>query len=538
MKQIIKRAVCRLLAFALVLHLLPAAFAYTNVSNWARPEVRAMEELGLLPDSLDDADLTKQITRLDMCRIAVLAYERMTGLKLEQPAEHPFTDTQDPDVEKAFGAGLVKGKDAGKFMPGESLSRVDFFAFVSQFITAVGFAVEDGMYADLSAFSDAASMPQWAVKHAQLTVGLGVVKGSDGGLDWSSLATAEQAIAMFYRAYLKVTEADRFPNASNWAMPSLAAMYDLGLVPENVAMSDQTGPITRGDMCKVAMRAYKLLTGIGGDEMGKPESPFTDTKDSDIALAARLGIVSGYQDGTFRPNDAMTRQEYFKITVNLLNAIGYLYNDDETVDLSDYGDSEELYKFAISPARLLISIGAVNGDTDRNLNPTDTIVCQEALAIFYRIHDFVTTWVASSAEDNRSQITRDKAQQVVDLAMKYLGWDYISGGKDPSHGGFDCSGFVYYLYKATGIKTDLYPGCSTQWRNLPDVIIPRDQLLPGDLVFFSYDDSEYLMDHVALYIGNNQIIHANTPSTGIIISDLNEPFYVRNYAGAKRIVND
>lgn len=526
-----------MLTFILMLQLLPTVNAFGNISDWAIKEVRAMDDLGLLPESLANADLTKSITRLNMCRIAVLAYQQLTGQKLEAPAEHPFRDTTDPDVEKAYGAGLVQGKGDALFMPDENLSRMDFFAFVSQFIKAVGFDITDNMYADLSAFSDSKSMPQWAVPHAQLTVGLDVVKGSDGKLDWQSKTTAEQAIAMFYRAYKKVTEKDRFPNASDWAIDSLNGMYALGLVPENVAMGNQTGPITRGDMCKVAMRAYKLLMGIGGDELGTVQSAFKDTNDSDIALAYRLGIVSGYEDGTFRPNNPMTRQEYFKITVNLLNAIGYLYFDDETINLKDYKDSNEFYNYAVPSARLLISIGVVSGDTDKNLNPADTIVCQEALAIFYRVHEFVTTWVSSSAEDDRSEVTRDKAQELVDLALSFVGYDYVYGGKSPSEG-FDCSGFVYYLYKATGIKENLYPGATTQWKSLPDVIIPRDQLLPGDLVFFSYSGIPNDMDHVALYIGNNQMVHASTPSTGVIISDLNEPFYVHYYAGAKRIINN
>ena len=536
MKQITIRTLSALLAAIMLALIIPTAHAYSKVSNWARPEVEAMEEIGLIPQSLDNADLTQKITRLDMCRIAMLAYTLLTGETVELPSEHPFTDTTDPDVERAYAAGLVSGKENNLFCPDQNLSRVDFFAFVSQFISAVDFEVDESMYADLSGFADAGELPAWAVKHTQLTVGLGIVYGTDAGLSWKKEATAEQALAMFYRAYLTVSAKDRFPDASEWAKESLNAMYALGLVPENVAMSSQTGPITRADMCKVAMRAYKLLTGIGGDEMGTPDSPFSDTDDPDIALAARLGIVSGYNDGTFRPDNSISRQEYFKITVNLLNAIGYLYFDDETVELDQYVDSDQLKNFAVSPARLLISIGAVSGNTNKELKPAESIVCQEALAIFYRIHDFVTTRVASSAEDTRSQITRDRAQELVDLALSYVGWDYIYGGKSPADGGFDCSGFVYYLYKATGIKTDLYPGATTQWNSLPDEIIPRDQLLPGDLVFFSYSGSSYDMDHVALYIGNNQIVHASTPSTGVIISDLNEPFYVRNYAGAKRII--
>lgn len=560
MKKVTARFISLMLSALMLLMIVPTANAYGKISSWAKPEIDAMEDLGLIPEYLDNADLTKNITRLDMCRIAMLSYETLTGKTVPVPAEHPFKDTTDADVEKAYSVNLVNGKGDGKFFPKETLSRKDFFAFVSQFLEAVGYSVSDSDYASLDSFSDAGTLPQWAVKHAQLTVGLGIVQGDGTKLSWDSNTTAEQALAMFYRAYIIASDGELtppetetpsvpFPNASAWALDSLEAMNELGLIPDNVVYSSMTGPITRADMCKIVMLAYKELMFVSDSDLGPVgKSPFTDTNDADIINAYRLEIVSGDGNGKFRPNDPIRRQEFFKITTNFLSAIGYIYGDEIDLDttdypdgselnLSDYPDSDDLSNYAVNSAKLLISIGVVKGDENKNLHPTNDIVCQEALAIFYRVREFVITWVAPPAadQDSRPEATQTTAQQVVEYAMSFVGkYPYIYGGESPAEGGFDCSGLVQYVYKQFGYS--LRRTSKDQW-SVSNTVIPRDQLLPGDIIYFSNNGSPSGIFHVAIYIGDNQIVHASTPTTGIIVSDLSIPYYVRNYLGAKRVIN-
>lgn len=542
MKRLTLRSVSLILAVVMLFVLVPTVHAYTT-SNWAKAEVDAMAELELIPEDLMDADLTKSITRLDMCRIAVRSYESITGGIADLPDEHPFTDTTDPDVEKAYTVGLVEGKGEGLFCPDENLRRVDYFSFVSHFLSAVGYEADESSYGDLSGFSDAQQLPNWARSAAELCVGLGIVKGSGGKLDFTSQTTGEQAMAMFHRAYLiacpdaelseppvedEPVELIPFADASKWAKDSLNKMDEQGLVPDSVKYSSMLGSITRGDMCKIAVLAYK---SIAGDVQMLAASPFTDTEDPDIVLANQLGIVNGYTDGTFRPDAPITRQEFFKIAVNFLGAIGYPYDDDPGYDLSSFSDSGALSNYAKAPARLLVSIGVVKGDTAGNLYPTARIVSQEAIVIFCRVLDFMPQWQADpvSPTEARMRILR---QELVDLALSYEGYRYVSGGKKPETG-FDCSGFVYYIYKQFGYT--LKPGCTTQWYNLPDKIIPRGELQPGDLVFFA-DGYGGDFDHVGIYIGNNKFIHAANSTKGVIITDLSESWYAERYAGAKRVL--
>ncbi len=112
---------------------------------------------------------------------------------------------------------------------------------------------------------------------------------------------------------------------------------------------------------------------------------------------------------------------------------------------------------------------------------------------------------------------------VVGIAMQYLGTPYVWGGASP--GGFDCSGFVMYVYAQMGVSLPHHAADQYNY----GVPVSRDQLEPGDLVFFDG------LGHVGIYIGNGQFIHA--PHTGDVvkISSLDESWYAATYVGARRL---
>jgi cell wall-associated NlpC family hydrolase len=112
---------------------------------------------------------------------------------------------------------------------------------------------------------------------------------------------------------------------------------------------------------------------------------------------------------------------------------------------------------------------------------------------------------------------------VVGIAMSYLGVPYRYGGADPS--GFDCSGLVAYVYAQVGVSLPHYSGA----QYAAGVAVSRDDLQPGDLVFFNG------LSHVGIYVGGGQFIHA--PHTGDVvkISSLSDSWYASTYVGARRI---
>jgi len=119
---------------------------------------------------------------------------------------------------------------------------------------------------------------------------------------------------------------------------------------------------------------------------------------------------------------------------------------------------------------------------------------------------------------------------IVDTAMAYLGVGYVYGGTSPS--GFDCSGFVYYVYGLHGYS--LNRTAASQLSN--GAVVEKDSLQPGDLVFFS-NGAGGSIGHVGLYVGNGQFIHASSGGGSVIITDLSSDYYTTYYYGARRIVS-
>ena len=121
-------------------------------------------------------------------------------------------------------------------------------------------------------------------------------------------------------------------------------------------------------------------------------------------------------------------------------------------------------------------------------------------------------------------------RQIADFARTLHGYRYVWGGT--TRAGFDCSGFVVYVMNNFGISVRRV--ANDQFNN-SGRRIDRSELAPGDLVFFSRNGGGYI-HHVGIYIGNNEMIHASSPSTGVIITRIDSPGRINTFAGANRVV--
>lgn len=109
-----------------------------------------------------------------------------------------------------------------------------------------------------------------------------------------------------------------------------------------------------------------------------------------------------------------------------------------------------------------------------------------------------------------------------------MGAPYVYGGMSPS--GFDCSGFVNYVYKLCGYSMSRV---ASSIYNNNGTYVEKANLQIGDLVFFASNSSS--IGHVGIYIGNGQFIHSSSGAGCVVISDLSSSYYLKNYVGAKRI---
>ncbi|MEN6370775.1 MAG: C40 family peptidase [Armatimonadota bacterium] len=122
------------------------------------------------------------------------------------------------------------------------------------------------------------------------------------------------------------------------------------------------------------------------------------------------------------------------------------------------------------------------------------------------------------AQANRfSRLTRE--------ALSCRGLPYIWGGG--SRTGFDCSGFTQYLYQKRGIK--LPHSAKLQFKM--GIPVNKSDLKECDLVFFN---TRGPITHVGMYIGDGKFIHAANPRRGVVINSLDDAYYTRCYAGARR----
>lgn len=120
--------------------------------------------------------------------------------------------------------------------------------------------------------------------------------------------------------------------------------------------------------------------------------------------------------------------------------------------------------------------------------------------------------------------------EVVKIAKEQLGAPYRFGGTTPS--GFDCSGFVQYIFDKIGIEL---PRTSSEQYQV-GTAVNKEDLLPGDLVFFkgTYKSG---ISHSGIYIGNSEFISATT-SQGVAVASMNNSYWKPKFAGARRVMEE
>ena len=137
--------------------------------------------------------------------------------------------------------------------------------------------------------------------------------------------------------------------------------------------------------------------------------------------------------------------------------------------------------------------------------------------------------VGGSSSNSGSTVT-NKAQAIVDLAIKQIGKPYVWGAEGPNS--FDCSGLTFYVYKnALGITL---PRTSTE-QSKTGTTVSRSNLQPGDLIFSSTNGSGSV-SHVGIYIGNGEMIHAPKPGDTVKKTNINTTYWNNAYLWAKRYI--
>lgn len=137
----------------------------------------------------------------------------------------------------------------------------------------------------------------------------------------------------------------------------------------------------------------------------------------------------------------------------------------------------------------------------------------------------------SSAQSENAQTSGGTARAVISEAEQWLGTPYKYGGQQCGIG-TDCSGMVMAVYEAAaGIQLPR----NAAKQQLYCQAVNKEELQPGDLVFFSSSSRGGRVSHVGIYRGNGEFIHASS-SKGVIVSNLDQQYYRKHYHSAGRIL--
>ncbi|MDE2155425.1 MAG: C40 family peptidase [Xanthomonadaceae bacterium] len=143
--------------------------------------------------------------------------------------------------------------------------------------------------------------------------------------------------------------------------------------------------------------------------------------------------------------------------------------------------------------------------------------------------DGSSTRVAGDGQAPAVGNVTDLRKALIALAMQLRDIRYVRGGHDPSTG-FDCSGFVRYVF-AHAVGMQLPADSTAQF--LAGLKVKRADMKPGDLVFFHIRGRRRI-SHVGIYISEGRFIHSPATGKSVEISSLDDAYWARHFVGAKR----
>lgn len=129
--------------------------------------------------------------------------------------------------------------------------------------------------------------------------------------------------------------------------------------------------------------------------------------------------------------------------------------------------------------------------------------------------------------------TEPQVQKIISLALEFFAHPYKYGGTQIGKG-IDCSYFVQSIYNRLGT----YIPRSSKEQFKVGRPVNKDELQPGDLVFFYRASTRKRINHVGIYLSNNEFIHALRNAKHVTISSLDESYFKKHFAGARRILTN
>lgn len=230
----------------------------------------------------------------------------------------------------------------------------------------------------------------------------------------------------------------------------------------------------------------------------------------------KSGEVEGYVSLEYLLTgpDAIVKAEQLVDTVVLVNTDG--------LNIREEANTESTVLTQVLKGEELEYVETIDGWVKVSLDGEEAYVAAEYVTVEEKLGTAITM-----SELLYGEGVSDVRVDLVEYAKQFLGNPYVWGGTSLTKGA-DCSGFVQSVYKKYGIKLSR----TSRSQAKDGTKIKTSELKPGDLVF--YGNSGGTINHVAIYIGGGQVIHASSPKSGIKISKYN----YRTPVKAVRVISD
>ena len=414
------------------------------------------------------------------------------------------------------------------------------------------------------AMAAGAKYSSWFAPYYKEMQALGILPASFTTGDLTATITrgemSELAVVAFEKATGNIIdELERTDYFTDTTDKNILKAHEYGIVsgyPDGTFQPDKT--LTRQEFFKIIQNFCEAAayTSTRSKDLGS----FADSGSIGAWAreAAQLCVSNSFVDGTksgsatyLRPTEGASRQEAMVMFLRAYKDVRQWYNVNITTASVEVNESDLNVTVTDVSKTMYVATDTLNvrdswlasstkvGTLKRNQAVTVTGSCSNG---WYRIqYDGHTAYVSGQYLSNEAGGSgsgsgstggtvsgNGAATDIANFAMSFVGYSYVWGGTSPSTG-FDCSGLMYYVLTQYGYSMKRVANDQmTQ-----GTAVSRDSLQVGDLVFFGYGS---YANHVGMYIGNGNFVHASTPSTGVRVNSLNETYYNTRYIGARRII--
>jgi cell wall-associated NlpC family hydrolase len=355
--------------------------------------------------------------------------------------------------------------------------------------------------------------------------------------------------------------------ATHWAHDAVSFVTDRAaaghhLLDDYGSLFKPEKPITR----ELLARSLVLASGHYGDTVKAvqiADVPKGYRYYSVIQLAVHEGYLGVDKDGNFRPTEKVTdagaetaivrwlKEKYASSDWSLLNTL----NPTRWQPNPGWKTNAPSYLPAIVASRQLELRYNHSTEADgHEVTPLEPIDRGEIAYMFYRAYKVASDWQLYGLADFKNitfPVLSDRQKQITRFALKFIGYPYIWAGEYPTPnspygtqkaGGFDCSGFVFYVMR----MHFGYNSITLNQRGAHDMAavakprITRDKLKCGDLIFFGPkgpSSSVTSIYHAGLYLGHGWFIHSTGSSDGVTLGSLSKSSYYKQYfAWGRRVL--